>query len=242
MTNQAIERMQRLVTVIQYLSLARTLPDVMAIVRTSARALLEADGATFVLQENGMCHYADEDAIEPLWKGQRFPLETCISGWAMINRRSVAIQDIYSDSRIPHAAYRPTFVKSLAMVPIRLLDPIGAIGFYWASNHLADESELLLAQALANTTAVAFENLRLNQQLTGSLLDREAELATAHKRIEDLEELVRMCAWTGRFFCDGEWVSAERYLEKKHNAKITHGMSEDVLLTLKKELGEGIPG
>ena len=26
--------------------------------------------------------YADEDAIGKLWKGQRFPMSTCISGWA----------------------------------------------------------------------------------------------------------------------------------------------------------------
>ena len=38
-----------------------------------------------------------EDAIEPLWKGQRFPLGQCISGWAMLNKRSVAIEDIYVD-------------------------------------------------------------------------------------------------------------------------------------------------
>jgi hypothetical protein len=36
--------------------------------------------------------------------------------------RAVAIEDIYLDDRIPHEAYRPTFVKSLAMLPIRQLD------------------------------------------------------------------------------------------------------------------------
>jgi GAF domain-containing protein len=70
------------------------------------------------------CYYADEDAISPLWKGQRFPLSACISGWAIINRQSVVIEDIYADERIPHDAYRPTFVKSLAIVPIRTLEPM----------------------------------------------------------------------------------------------------------------------
>ena len=34
------------------------------------------------------CYYADEDAISPLWKGQRFPMSACISGWAMLNRQA----------------------------------------------------------------------------------------------------------------------------------------------------------
>ena len=42
--------------------------------------LVGADGATFVLRDGDCCYYVDEDAISPLWKGQRFPLEACISG------------------------------------------------------------------------------------------------------------------------------------------------------------------
>ena len=86
--------------------------------------------------------YADEDAIGPLWKGKRFPLSTCISGWAILNRKAVAIEDIYLDDRIPHDAYRTTFVKSLVMVPIRTTEPIGAIGNYWAEKHLPTEDEI----------------------------------------------------------------------------------------------------
>jgi GAF domain-containing protein len=144
-----------LVGTIQRLSLARSVLDVQELVRSAARRLTGADGATFVLREDDLCHYVDEDAISPLWKGQRFPLSACISGWAMLNRHGVAIADIYSDDRIPHDAYRQTFVKSLAMVPIRQLDPLGAIGNYWADHHEPSQRELALLQALADSTAVA---------------------------------------------------------------------------------------
>ncbi len=50
----------------------------------------------------------------------------------MLNRQIAVIPDIYLDPRIPHEAYRPTFVKSLVMVPVREADPIAAIGAYWA--------------------------------------------------------------------------------------------------------------
>lgn len=125
-----VEGMERLLRAVQELSLARSLADIQRIVRTSARELTGCDGATFVLRENDKCYYADEEAIAPQWKGNRFPIEACISGWAMLNRDAAVIPDIYVDPRIPHGIYRPTFVKSLVMVPIRRLDPIGAIGNY----------------------------------------------------------------------------------------------------------------
>src|ERR1041385_839206 len=70
-----------LVQAVQHLSLARNIETVTHIVRRTAREISGADGATFVLRDNGMCYYADEDAISPLWKGQRFPMHICVSGW-----------------------------------------------------------------------------------------------------------------------------------------------------------------
>ena len=125
-----ISALERLVAVSQELSHARDLNTVMSIVREAARELTGADGATFVLRDGDKCYYAEENAISPLWKGQRFPMSICISGWVMMNAQSAVIEDIYADARIPVAAYRPTFVKSLAMVPIRTNNPIGAIGNY----------------------------------------------------------------------------------------------------------------
>ena len=110
------------------LSLARSLAEIQVIVRSSARKLLASDGANFILRDLDECYYVDEDAIAPLWKGQRFPLEACVSGWAMVNRAAVTIEDIYADERVPHEAYQPTFVKSMIMVPVRRSDPLAAIG------------------------------------------------------------------------------------------------------------------
>lgn len=176
--------MARLVQAVQDLSLARDLDMIMLIVRRAARELTGADGATFVLRDGDKCHYADEDAIAPLWKGKRFPLETCISGWAMLNKQSAVIEDIYADPRIPADAYRPTFVKSLAMVPIRTNSPIGAIGNYWARRHQPTKEEVELLQALANTTSVAMENVQVYSQLEQRVKDRTNELEVANNELE----------------------------------------------------------
>jgi putative nucleotidyltransferase with HDIG domain len=179
------EQSRELVAAIQRLSLSRTVADIQAIVRTAARRLTGADGATFVLREGPHCYYADEDAISPLWKGQRFPLQACISGWTMLNKSSTIIEDIYEDARIPHDAYRPTFVKSLAMVPIRQLDPVGAIGNYWARRHRASAEEVELLQALADSTAVAIENVRVYQELELARLETLQRLALAAEYRDD---------------------------------------------------------
>jgi signal transduction histidine kinase len=156
----------------------------MAVARTTARRLTNADGATFVLRDDDKCFYADEDAIEPLWKGKRFPLSACISGWVMLNDSPVVIKDIYADDRVPTDAYRPTFVKSLAMVPIRTAEPVGAIGNYWASPHRASDDELGLLRSLADGVAVAMENVRSYELLEQRVRERTAEIHAANEELD----------------------------------------------------------
>lgn len=178
----------RIVKAVQMLSLARSMERVMEIVRKEARELTGADGATFVLRDNGMCYYADEDAITPLWKGSRFPMNACISGWAMLNRKSVVIEDIYVDDRIPHDAYRPTFVKSLAMVPIRTVAPIGAIGTYWRTKYRPTEEQVTLLQSLADITTVTIENVNLYNELEQRVRERTMQLEDAMARLQFANE------------------------------------------------------
>jgi GAF domain-containing protein len=136
---------------------AATLEEVQRVVRTTARSSLAAHGATLVLLDGDLCYYADEDSMSPLWKGQRFPTANCISGWAMMHRQTVAIRDIRVDSRIPQAAYRPTFVRSLLMAPILRPEPIGAIGCYWAIPHTATPDETSSLESLAAAAGEALE-------------------------------------------------------------------------------------
>jgi signal transduction histidine kinase/ActR/RegA family two-component response regulator len=175
---------ESLVAEIQRLSLVRTMPAIIDIVRRAARKLVDADGATFVLRDGDKCHYVDEDAISPLWKGLRFPMETCISGWVMMHRRAAVIHDIYKDDRIPADAYRPTFVKSLAMVPIRTQSPLGAIGTYWARPYHPSLEQVALLSSLADATSLAMENVQLYEGLEQRVQDRTVELQSANRELE----------------------------------------------------------
>ena len=189
---QLNDRLQYLIQVVQRLSHSLSMEEIAEAVRTGARQLVGADGATFVLRDQGNCFYMDEDAMTPLWKGRRFPLESCISGWAMLHRETVIIEDVFQDDRIPQDLYRPTFVKSLAIVPIHAPDPYGAIGVYWAKTNRPGGDELLLMQTLADATAIAMGNVRSYQELEKRVRERTAELAEANCRLLELDHLKSM--------------------------------------------------
>jgi len=201
-----VRGMERLLGAVQELSQARTLADIQEIVRHAAREITGCDGATFVLRDDDKCYYADEDAISPLWKGSRFPMSTCVSGWAMMHGEPAIIPDIYHDSRVPHEAYRPTFVKSMMMVPIRKAAPIGAIGNYWSQEREPQPYEVRLLQALADSTSVALEHVAVLAELEDRVRERTAELEQANAEIHELsitDELTGLYNRRG-FFLLGE--------------------------------------
>jgi light-regulated signal transduction histidine kinase (bacteriophytochrome) len=211
-------------------------------VRTVARELTGADGAAFIIRSGNNCYYADEDAIGPLWKGRYFPMTQCVSGWAMMNHKTVVIEDVFADDRIPADAYSPTFVKSLVMAPIREADPIGAIGNYWAQKRMPGEHEVKLLQALASLTAVTLENIKIYNELENRVKDRTEELVATNKTLEafaysvshDLRAPLRnIKQYTGVIFEDyatGLQPGAEQVLKKiDGKAAETIQMIDDML-------------
>ena len=71
------------------------------------------------------------------------------------------------------------------MVPIRTLDPVGAIGNYWAHHRSRPSRELELLQALADSTAVAIENVRVYEQLEAARIETLHCLALAAEYRDD---------------------------------------------------------
>jgi two-component sensor histidine kinase len=175
-----------LVETIEDLSLARTVYQIAAVIRSSARRITGADGVAFVMRDGDKCWYLDEDAIGPLWKGLKFPMSACISGWAMIHGRTVVIPDIYQDDRIPHDAYRPTFVKSLVVTPVRREAPIAAIGAYWSKTRQPTEDEVLKLEVMARAAATALESANVYAVLNETLERRKFLLRELDHRCKNL--------------------------------------------------------
>jgi two-component sensor histidine kinase len=157
--SEGLRETDALAAVTVRLSAARSLDEVMGLVTDAVRSHLQADGATFVLRDKDGCYYAEEDAISPLWKGRRFSMSSCISGWSMLHHEPVIVPDIYRDPRIPLDLYRPTFVRSLVMAPVGSDRAIAALGVYWSEVRQAGAEELALLQRLADAAGEAMSRL-----------------------------------------------------------------------------------
>ncbi|WP_158043539.1 ATP-binding protein [Skermanella pratensis] len=198
---------------------------VMDSVRDAAGKLCGADGVTVVLRTGNQCHYVDEHAIGPLWRGKRFPLESCISGWAMLNGRTAVVPDVYRDDRVPVESYRPTFVRSLISVPIGRDHPDSAVGVYWSEVRTPDPEEVATLETLARAAAAALRGIGLFQSLSAAkdqaershaqalagLAEREkaeAALRNSEARFRTLSEAIPQLVWTA--VGKGDWTWASR--------------------------------
>jgi GAF domain-containing protein len=154
------EESERLQFATERLANTATLEEIARILRDCGRGVIGADGIALILRDGDFCHYFEEDAIGPLWKGQKFPMAACISGWSMLKRQTVCIADIRIDRRIPYDLYENTFVRSLVMAPVEKNPPVGALGAYWSRVYTASAREIADIEALAGATGAAILRLR----------------------------------------------------------------------------------
>jgi two-component system cell cycle sensor histidine kinase/response regulator CckA len=191
----------RLISAIRELSFAHDLDTVLDVLKRVARDLTGADGVSCILRDGQEARYAVEDTTAPLWKGRRFPLSGCIAGWAILNRTPAGVEDVFADSRIDPEMMRPTFIKSLAVVPIRRENPTGALEVYWAHPRPVEDDVLAVLERLADTAVVAMANVRVYAELDDERRQAEARslaLVRLHERTrkevvqrEQTEEMIR---------------------------------------------------
>jgi PAS domain S-box-containing protein len=173
-----------LIRVIQELGGSRELADALEILRTTGRRLTGADGIAVLLREGDGVSCAEEAAIGPLWKGQRFPAHESLAGSCIAQGELLVIRDVRADPRIDRATFEPTFVRSLALAPIRPEAPLGAIGAYWATEHEATSDELEILRALAGSMSVAMATIAILAERPYS----EAALRAGESRYAQLVE------------------------------------------------------
>lgn len=175
------EHLSHVLNASERLVAATSVDEVVAVLRDTARAAVDADGIAVVLENNGRCLYVVEDAVSALWQGQSFPSDHCVSGWSMRHGETVSIPDVRLDARVPQDAYAATFVRSLVMVPIGRPVPVAALGAYWSEVRTHDADLIKRLESLARLATIAIENARLTQAR-----NRAAALMAAQNRILEL--------------------------------------------------------
>ncbi|GBU19386.1 MULTISPECIES: GAF domain-containing protein [Methylobacterium] len=175
------ERLSHVLNASERLVTARSMDEVVDVLRETARVTVGAQGVAVIVNDGGRCAYVAEDAVSPLWQGQTFPADACISGWAMRHGKTVLISDVRLDPRVPQEAYARTFVRSLVMVPIGRPTPVAALGAYWADVVEHDQATVERLESLGRLATIAIENARLAQAR-----DRAAALGAAQNRILEL--------------------------------------------------------
>ena len=187
-THEAFRTWTPLFAAAERLANARSLDDVVEVVRTTARVIVGAQGITVVRSEGDECHYIAEDAIAPLWAGQAFPQDCCISGWVMIHGEPAVIPDIFADPRIPHDLYRDTFVRSLVMMPVDTGAQPMAIGAYWAEGEQPGTFALELLGQLARLVGAAVRNVSL--QTSFEIVNRLGAAVAAEQNLDIIVQTI----------------------------------------------------
>ncbi|MFD1788933.1 GAF domain-containing protein [Sphingomonas floccifaciens] len=147
----------QLATALDAIAAAATADDALAALVSTARAAIGCDGVTLVRRDADSVEYLTEDAISPLWRGQRFPIRICLSGQALLARSTIVIPDIALDKRVPLNAYLATFVRSMAVVPIGHDDPQLALGAYWKAVQPIEPLTIERMIRLADATAAIID-------------------------------------------------------------------------------------
>jgi signal transduction histidine kinase/CheY-like chemotaxis protein len=152
-------QLEELTRVVRNLARARSRREVYSLACQAARRLLDSDGSSLALIEGDECFYVAEDAIAPLWKGLRFPVDGSVAGRVIREQRGLLVSDIRTEAALPRANFSATFVRSFAMVPIGNRAPTAALGSFWQRVDAPTQHDLKILQALGDATSVALENV-----------------------------------------------------------------------------------
>lgn len=182
---------ETLIDLVRHLLQADNAADIIAKALHAVRRLTGADGASFVVKEDGdHCRYVDEDAIAPLWKGRRFPLNDCVSGWVIKHNAAAVVSDICQDPRVPASLYEPTFVRSLVVTPVRTDATMAALGAYWSRTSRANAEEIAAVETIGHATALALQNMELTSSLRAAAATKSRLLtAVSHDLRQPLQSL-----------------------------------------------------
>ncbi|MGA3171822.1 MAG: hypothetical protein ABSE62_12515 [Chthoniobacteraceae bacterium] len=90
-------------------------------------------------------------------------------------------------------------------------------------------------QKLEEQTKAAALNRRMTVGMAGIIIVMVAAIVFLVIRLTRLEQLATVCAWTHRLLYEGQWVSLERYLERRFGIRASDGITTEQAAKLMAE-------
>ncbi len=181
-------RWKTLFSVADRLARVRSIEDAMDVVRDGVRDIVGADALCFAQSEGDHCRFIAEDSIAPLWEGQAFLKSERIAGWVMQHDEAAIIPDIHADERVVPDQYSDSFVKSLAIMPVRAGPVPAALAAYWGHSGKPDPASIQSLRMLASLLGAAIYNITL--QSSFALINRTGAAVAAERELEPLVQKV----------------------------------------------------
>lgn len=97
-----------------------------------------------------------------------------------------------------------------------------------------EESSLSLSQQHAEADAISGQITTVI--LIGTIAVALLFIIFIALRLEKLQRVVTVCAWTGQVKYEGEWNRVEEYLKKRFGISVSHGLSREAAEKIAKEI------
>lgn len=191
--------------------------DITSTLKTAAKRLIHCDASCIIMRVDEDCHYIDEDSEQPLWKGMKFPLDNCITGWVIKHGSTAVIPNIYDDARVPADLYRHTSIQSMMAAPLKNQNVQGAISVYWTERHSPSAAEIHILDTLADISSLVFDFFILQTELEKAVSDRTFELNKANQKLADLaihDDLTGLYNRRGFFLMANQALKSSERVEK----------------------------
>jgi len=143
---------------VQLVGLGNDLSAVMDAASSKAAELTGADGAVVELLEDDSIVYRSASGLAEAQLGLRLPVANSLSGRVLTSRTAAACTDSETDDRVNRAACRKVGLRAMVIVPLIAGDQaIAVMKLVWKDAREFNESEVEIAQLLANMTAMLMQ-------------------------------------------------------------------------------------
>jgi len=143
---------------VQLVGLGNDLSAVMDAASSKAAELTGADGAVVELLEKDSIVYRSASGLAEAQLGLRLPVANSLSGRVLTSRTAAVCTDSETDDRVNRAACRKVGLRAMVIVPLIAGDQaIAVMKLVWKEAREFDDSEVEIAQLLANMTAMLMQ-------------------------------------------------------------------------------------